>query len=78
MNPACVQVLALAIAFQNTTQHHLQRPPINNVEPAVLARCTQYSRCGLPESILAALHAPGNGSAPSPAEGPPFRAASSG
>jgi hypothetical protein len=71
-------VLALAMAFQNRTRHHLQRPPINDVEAPVLARCTQYSRCGLPESILAALHAPSNGSAPSPAGGPPQRAASSG
>ena len=73
-----MQVLALTMAFQNTTQHHLQRPPINNVEAAVLAECTEYSRCGLPESILDALHAPGNGSAPSPMGGMPSRAASSG
>ena len=46
----CLQVLALAIAYQSMTSTHLMRPPINEVEPEVLAECLQYSRCGRPES----------------------------
>lgn len=66
------------MVFQNATRYHLQRPPVNAVEAAVLAECSQYSRCGLPQNVLAALHSPRNTSAPSPASSPPSKAASSG
>lgn len=45
----CLQVLALAIAYQSMTSTHLMRPPINEVEPEILDDCLQYSRCGQPE-----------------------------
>ena len=44
-----LQVLALAMAYQSITSTHLMRPPINEVEPAVLDICLQYSRCGRSE-----------------------------
>ena len=47
-----VQILALGMAWQNETAYHLQQPPIDNVEPSVLAQCTPYSRCTLPPSTF--------------------------
>ena len=38
------------MAYQSVTSAHLMRPPINEVEPEVLAECLQYSRCGQPET----------------------------
>lgn len=46
----CLQVLALAIAYQAVTSTHLMRPPINEVEPDILDDCLQYSRCGRPKN----------------------------
>lgn len=46
---SCLQVLALAIAYQSMTSAHLMRPPIDEVEPNILDECLQYSRCGRPE-----------------------------
>jgi hypothetical protein len=66
------------MAFQAETDHHLQRPPIDQVEASVLAICTPYSRCGLPQNVLAALSTLGNSTAPSPASSPASKAASSG
>ncbi len=48
----------MGVAWQETSDFHLRVPPIDNVEADVLTNCTQYSRCGLPSSVLAALHAP--------------------
>lgn len=44
------QVLALAMAYQSITTEHLMRPPINEVEPEIVAECLQYSRCGQAET----------------------------
>ena len=52
-------VLALAMAWQAASGYHLQRPPVDAVEPEVLASCLPYSRCNLPASVLAQLSAPG-------------------
>ncbi|CAK0784217.1 hypothetical protein CVIRNUC_007421 [Coccomyxa viridis] len=72
-------VLALAMAFQNSTQHHLQQPPVNNVEPSVLQNCMPYSRCTLPQTVLDKLPLQGNSSSPSPSPSPQSaKAASSG
>ncbi|CAL5229954.1 g13383 [Coccomyxa viridis] len=72
-------VLALAMAFQNSTRHHLQQPPVNNVEPSILAKCMPQSRCTLPQSVLAKLPLQGNASSPSPSpSAPSVKAASSG
>ena len=74
-----MQVLALAMAFQNSTRHHLQQPPVNNVEPSILQKCMPQSRCTLPQSILAKLPLQGNASSPSPSpSAPSVKAASSG
>ncbi len=51
-------VLALAMAWQAASRHHLQRPPIDAVEPEVLAACMPWSRCGLPASVVAELAPP--------------------
>ncbi|BDA44986.1 Glutamyl-tRNA(Gln) amidotransferase subunit A [Coccomyxa sp. Obi] len=71
-------VLALGMAFQQSTSYHLQQPPVNRVEPAILAKCMPYSRCGLPRTILAALSNPGNSTAPPPVVAQSSKAASSG
>ena len=50
-----VQVLALAMAYQAQTKSHLMRPPIDQVEPDILAKCLQYSRCGQAEHYNSSL-----------------------
>lgn len=60
------QVLALAMAWQAASQYHLQRPPIDAVEPEVLAACLPYSRCGLPAAVVAQLAPPASGPAAPP------------
>ncbi|EIE21164.1 amidase signature enzyme [Coccomyxa subellipsoidea C-169] len=71
-------VLALGMAFQQSTNYHLLQPPVDQVEPAILAKCMPYSRCGLPQTVLAALSNPGNSSAPAPSAGASSKAALSG
>lgn len=57
-NSNVLQILALGMVWQNATKYHLQRPPIDNVEPDVLAQCYPYSRCTLSAASLAPAPGP--------------------
>lgn len=48
-------MIALGAVWQEATSFHREVPPIDDVEPEVLAACSQYSRCNLPPSVLQAL-----------------------
>lgn len=60
------EILAMGIEYQKTTTAHLQRPPIDKIEPAILNACTaaikgNTARCLLPASIKAKLTESGIG-----------------
>lgn len=53
-----LQILALGMAWQNQTRYQYEQPPIDKVEPAVLALCLPYSRCTLSPASLAPAAGP--------------------
>ncbi|KAK9825906.1 hypothetical protein WJX81_004298 [Elliptochloris bilobata] len=71
-------VLALAMAWQAASGYHLQRPPIDAVEPEVLRACLPYSRCNLPTSVVAQLSPAASGARPRPLDAGMARATTSG